>query len=124
MRNDGWRGLGTCSAYYEGTDGWVETGDSGRMEASPNLRSELKYFGMPGTSPDNHIREFLDCVKSRKNPASNANVAANAHIASHCAKIAWDLNRKVVFDPVKEEFLNDDEANKLRSRAMRAPWRC
>ena len=123
MRNDGWRGLGSCSAYYEGTEGWVETGDSGRMEASPNLRSELKFFRMAGTSPDNHIREFLDCIKSRKKPASNADVAANAHIASHCAKIAWDLNRKVVFDPVKEEFVNDDEANKLRSRAMRAPWR-
>ncbi|MGL4593883.1 MAG: Gfo/Idh/MocA family protein [Thermoguttaceae bacterium] len=129
MRNDQWLGLGTCSARYVGEEGWVETGDSGRMEVSSDaLRKELKYFGMPGTAPDNHIREFLNCVKSRKNPASNANVAAMAHIASHCAKIAWDTNSRLKFDPVKEEFLGTgpevDVANRLRSRAMRSPWRC
>ncbi|MDR0705771.1 MAG: Gfo/Idh/MocA family oxidoreductase [Planctomycetaceae bacterium] len=138
-RNDGWLGLGTCSARYVGEEGWVETGDSGRMEVSSDaLRQELKYFGMPGTSPDNHIREFLDCVKSRKKPASNADVAANAHIASHCAKIVWDLNPAQLsnsaksftlkFDPVKEEFIGNtsevETANRLRSRAMRSPWRC
>ncbi|MDR2438457.1 MAG: Gfo/Idh/MocA family oxidoreductase [Planctomycetaceae bacterium] len=138
-RNDGWLGLGTCSARYVGEEGWVETGDSGRMEVSSDtLRKELKYFGMYGTSPDNHIREFLDCVKSRKKPASNADVAANAHIASHCAKIAWDLNPAQLsdsaksftlkFDPVKEEFIGNgsevETANRLRSRAMRSPWRC
>ncbi|MDR1925325.1 MAG: Gfo/Idh/MocA family oxidoreductase [Planctomycetaceae bacterium] len=138
-RNSGWIGLGTCSARYVGEEGWVETGDSGRMEVSSDaLRKELKYFGMPGTSPDNHIREFIDCVKSRKKPASNAEVAANAHIASHCAKITWDLNPaklsdseksfSLKFDPIKEEFIGDTQevktANRLRSRAMRSPWRC
>ncbi|MDR1290703.1 MAG: Gfo/Idh/MocA family oxidoreductase [Planctomycetaceae bacterium] len=138
-RNDGWLGLGTCSARYVGEEGWVETGDSGRMAvSSDSLRKELKYFGMPGTSPDNHIREFLDCVKSRKKPASNAEVAANAHIASHCAKIVWDLNPSQLtgsaksfslkFNPLKEEFIGDGEevktANRLRTRAMRDPWRC
>jgi predicted dehydrogenase len=139
MRDNGWLGLGTCSARYVGEEGWVETGDSGRMEvSSDSLRKELKYFGTPGTDPDNHIREFLDCVKSRKNPASNAKVAAMAHIASHCAKIAWDLSpvkksaneSSIVlkFDPVKEEFIGTgsevEAANRLRSRAMRSPWRC
>ena len=129
MRNDGWLGLGTCSARYVGEEGWVETGDSGRMEVSSDaLRKELKYFGMQGTDPRNHVREFLDCVKSRRKPASNADVAANAHIASHCAKIAWDTNKRLTFDPVKEEFLGTgpevEVANRLRSRAMRSPWRC
>ena len=139
MRNDGWLGLGTCSARYVGEEGWVETGDSGRMEVSSDaLRKELKYFGTPGTDPQNHIREFLDSVKSRKNPASNANVAAEAHIASHCAKIVWDLSPgqkgasekalHLKFDPVKEEFIGEgadvEVANRLRSRAMRSPWRC
>ncbi len=124
MRDTGWLGLGTCSCRYEGTDGWVETGDSGRMEVSSDaLRSEIKVFHEAGTSPDNHIREFLECVKTRRNPASNAKVAANAHIASHCAYIAWQLNREVTFDPVKEEFVNDAQANRMRARAMREPWR-
>ena len=138
MRNDEWLGLGTCAVRYVGEEGWVETADSGRMEVSSDtLRRELKFFGTPGTSPDNHIREFLDCVKSRKKPSSNADVAAMAHIASHCAKIVWDLSpatksaseESIVlkFDPVKEEFLGTgsevDTANRLRSRAMRSPWR-
>jgi hypothetical protein len=80
----------------------------------------------------------LDCVKSRKKAAANADVAAHAHIASHCAKIAWDLSpvqksgseKELVlkFDPVKEEFIGTgsevEAANRLRSRAMRSPWRC
>ena len=122
MRKDGWLGLGTCSARYVGEEGWVETGDTGRMEVSPNLRKELKYFGTPGTDPVAHIREFFDCVKSRKNPASNADVACMAHIANHCAYISWQLGKEVNYDP-KTNLFDDEVANRLRSRAMRVPWR-
>ncbi|MDO4569130.1 MAG: Gfo/Idh/MocA family oxidoreductase [Planctomycetia bacterium] len=123
MRSSGWLGLGTCSARYVGEEGWVETGDSGRMAVSSDaLRSELKYFGMPGTSPDTHIAEFCECVKTRRNPAANANAAAQSHIASHCAYIAWQLGRTVKFDPVKEVFIDDDDANRMRSRALREPY--
>jgi hypothetical protein len=45
-----------------------------------------------------------------------------SHIACHAAAIACLLGRKVTFDPVKEEFVGDDEANRMRSRAMREPW--
>ena len=139
MRNDEWLGLGTCAIRYVGEEGWIETADSGRMEVSSDaLRRELKFFGTPGTDPGNHVREFLDCVKSRREPSSHADVAAMAHIACHCAKIVWDLspirkstseeNTVLKFDPVKEEFLGTgsevDAANRLRSRAMRSPWRC
>ncbi|MDO5552307.1 MAG: Gfo/Idh/MocA family oxidoreductase [Planctomycetia bacterium] len=123
MRESGWLGLGTCSARYVGEEGWVETGDSGRMAVSSDaLRGELKYFGMPGTSPVTHIAEFVDCVKTRRNPAANANVAAQSHIASHCAYIAWQLGRPVEFDPVAEEFKNDADANRMRKRPLRAPY--
>ncbi len=122
MRSDGWLGLGTCSARYVGEEGWVETGDSGRMAVSNDkLRSELQYFGMPGTDPTTHIAEFIECVKTRRDPAANAKVAAQSHIASHCAYIAWQLQRTIEFDPVKEEF-NDPDANRMRTRAMRAPY--
>lgn len=123
MRESGWLGLGTCSARYVGEEGWVETGDSGRMAVSNDaLRGELKYFGMPGTDPDTHIAEFVECVKSRRNPAANANVAARSHIASHCAYIAWQLQRELEYDPVNNEFIGDDEANRMRTRALRAPY--
>ena len=89
--------------------------------SNDKLRSELKYFGMPGTDPTTHIAEFVECVKTRRNPAANAAVAAQSHIASHCAYIAWQLQRTIEFDPVKEEF-NDADANRMRTRAMRAPY--
>jgi len=122
MRDTGWLGLGTCSVRYEGEAGWVETGDSGKLEFSPNLRTEQRIFTERGTSPRFHIRNFFDCVKSRKQPAANASVACQSHIASHAAYIAWQLGRKLRFDPAKDEFVGDDEANRMRSRAMRQPW--
>jgi len=122
MRDTGWMGLGTCSVRFEGDEGWVETGDSGRVALSPNLRSEHRVFNLRGTDPGQHIRQFLDCVKSRALPAANADVACQSHIACHAAYIAWQLGRKLRFDPEKEEFIGDDEANRMRTRAMREPW--
>jgi len=124
MREKGWLGLGTCSARYEGDEGWIETGDSGKYELQPeSLRTKGKVFTMAGTSPDNHIREFLKCVRTRALPSANASVACQSHIACHAAYIAWQLGRKLKFDPAKDEFVGDEEANRMRCRAMREPWR-
>lgn len=120
MRTDGWLGLGSCSVRFEGTEGWVETGDSGRiMTSSEKLPTTYKRLG--GDTPL-HIRNFLDCVKSRQTTRAHATAAAQSHIASHAAYIAWQLGRTLEFDPVKNEFLNDEEANRMRSRARRQPW--
>ncbi|MDO8542401.1 MAG: Gfo/Idh/MocA family oxidoreductase [Opitutaceae bacterium] len=114
---------GTCPIRFEGDEGWVETGGYGAIELHPaSLRNEWQSFTMRGTDPSLHTREFLDCVKSRRLPAANHNVMRHSHIACHAASIAWQLGRKVDFDPVKEEFVGDDEANRMRSRALRQPW--
>ena len=76
-----------------------------------------------GTAPKDHVREFLNCVKSRKIPRAYASVAAQSHVACHAAYIAWQLGRKLTFDPALEVFADDAEANRMRSRAMREPWR-
>ncbi len=123
MRSHGWMGMGTCSARYEGDKGWIETGDSGKFLIHPeSLRTERTVFHRVGTDSSTHIRNFLDCVKTRKPANGNADVAARSHIVSHAAYIAWQLGRKLTFDPVKEEF-GDDDANRMRSRALREPWR-
>jgi len=124
MRSQGWMGMGTCSARYEGDEGWIETGDSGKFEIYPeSLRTERTVFRMAGTDPTTHIRNLLDCVKTRKPANANSDFAARSHVVSHAAYIAWQLGRTLKFDPVKEEFIGDDEANRMRSRAMRDPWR-
>ena len=124
MRSHDWMGLGTCSARYEGDEGWIETGDSGKFAIHPeSLRTQQTVFRRAGTDPTTHIRNFLDCVKTRKPANANSDFAARSHIVSHAAYIAWQLGRTLKFDPVKEEFIGDDEANRMRSRAMRDPWR-
>jgi predicted dehydrogenase len=124
MRNTDWIGLGSCPVRFEGSEGWVETADSGKMVVYPNsLRTAQMVFNEYGISPIRHVHEFFECVRTRATPAANADIARTSHIACHCGYIAWKLGRKVKFDPAKEEFPGDDEANRLRSRAMRAPWR-
>jgi predicted dehydrogenase len=124
MRDTGWpKELGTCCVRFEGDEGWVEAGDYAKINLSPNLAALHKTFNERGTNPAWHVRDFVDCVKSRKTARSNATAAGQSHIACHAAYISWQLGRKLRFDPVKEEFIGDDEANRMRSRAIREPWR-
>ncbi len=67
-------------------------------------------------------RNFLDCVKSRKSPYFPVEIGHRVSTVCHLANISLRLGRKLQWDPDKEEFLNDDQANQMRSRSMRAPW--
>jgi hypothetical protein len=124
FRETGWIPLGSCPVRFEGEDGWVEAGDSGKLVlSSPSLlagRTVEEIGGYPATF---HVRDFLDCVKTRGKPKGNAEAACNAHIACHAANIALYLGRPVKYDTVKNEFPGDVEANRLRSEALREPWR-
>lgn len=123
MRSTGWMGLGTCSVRYEGTDGWVETGDSADIKtSSPDLMPDRGRKKQAGTDSDGHMRNFLDCVKSRVQPVANGEVAGNSHIACHAAYISWQLGRKLAYNPARGEFVGDEDANRMRSRAIRQPW--
>ena len=124
FNNEGnWLGLGTCPVRFEGDTGWVEVGDNGKIATSdPALLAAGKPGEMAGTDPRKHVREFLDCVKSRAKPACNSTVARYGHVACHAAAIAWKLGRKVRFNPATESFIDDPEADRMRSRVRRAPW--
>lgn len=123
MRDSGWLGLGSCSVRFEGDDGWVETGDSSKMEGSENIREFLHPPSDYKAAMPNHVRDFIECVKTRSQPRASAAVAASSHIVCHAAYIAFQLGRKLIWDPAKAEFVGDEEANRMRSRAMREPWR-
>ena len=114
--------LGTCPVRFIGDEGSVETGDSGEIVAQPeSLQNELpagtkRVYGLDVTA---HSRNFFDCIRTRGMTAANQDVMRRSHIASHAAAIAWILKRKLKFDPVKEEFVDDPEANLMRSRGAR-----
>ena len=118
-----WRAAGSCPVRFEGDEGWVEAGDFGDIVGSEEALLEGRPTGkMSGTDPIKHVRNFLDCVKTRQKPAANVDVTRHGHIACHAAAIGWQLGRTVRFDPKNEVFINDDEANRMRSRARRGPW--
>jgi len=118
-----WVVPGTCPVRFEGDEGWVEAADTGKIAvSSPNLLASGLPAETAGTDPTQHVRDFLDCVKSRAKPAANADVTRRGHIVSHAASIGWRLGRTVKFDPDTETFVNDPEANRMCSRARRAPW--
>jgi predicted dehydrogenase len=124
VRNTGWLpNIGSCPARYEGEKGWVETGDSGDVyTSSPELLAgrRAKIAGYPANF---HVRNFLDCVKSRGKTRADAETACWSHVTCHAGNIALFLDRKVTFDVKRREFVGDEEANRLRSEALREPWR-
>ncbi len=114
--------LGTCPVRFVGDEGWVETGDEGEIvTSSPALQSELPEATkrVRGLDVGAHSRDFFDCIRSRGTTAANPDVMRRSHIACHAAALAWVLGRKLRIDPVKEEFIDDAEANLLRSRPAR-----
>jgi len=124
FRETGWIPLGSCPVRFEGETGWVEAGDSGKIVlSSPELLAGREVAEIGGYPATFHVRDFLDCVKTRSQPKGNADAACNAHIACHAANIALHLGRQVNYDNQTHSFVNDEPANRLRSEALREPWR-
>lgn len=117
---------GGVALRFEGDDGWVgNNGWRGRLEASsPEI---LKSVIGPGelhlfTCPSGEHRNFLDCVKTRRDPYFPAEIGHRCCSVMHIGNIAMDLGRKLHWDPEAERFSNDPAANRMLSRAMREPW--
>ena len=122
-----WRG--PCGERFEGDEGWAAAADGYSLPdvSDPSMLGEYKkvlsnYVARTGRSLD-HMRNLLDCVKSRRQTVANPTVMHRSMSTVHGANICMWLKRSLKYDPVKEEFIGDEEANRLRSRAMRAPWR-
>ncbi len=126
LEREGWRG--TCGVKYEGTDGWVSVADGyEKPDVSPaallgDFRKIVANYRARTQRPMNHGRDFFNCIKSRRLTVTNPEVMHYSMSTVHAANICMWLKRDVRYDPVKEEFVNDAEANRLRSRAMREPW--
>ena len=71
---------------------------------------------------ESHSGNFLECVRTRRKPICDADIAHRSASALLLGGIVKQLNRPLKWDPVKEEFPGDDEANRMLSIAKRAPW--
>jgi len=106
-----------------GEDGWVWV-TRGNIDASPE--SLLKEVIGPGEihlyESDDHLGNFLDCVKSRQPTITPCEVAHRSASVGHLGQIAIITGRKIKWDPEKEVIIGDEQASRMLSRPMRSPW--
>ncbi len=125
---------------YEGTEGWIFV-TRGAYTATPSdpVASEQNVKALSASDPkiltsvigsneihlyesSEHHSNWLDCIKSRKQPISPVEEGHRACTICLITHIAMKLGRKLNWDPVKEMFLNDEEANRWLSRPQRKPY--
>jgi len=104
---------GTKNITYKGTEG--ELPGNGHEVTGP-----VDIEGYSGTG--GIIGDFLDCVRTRKKPFRDIEIAHRATTVCHLGNIAYWLKRPLKWDPVKEEIVGDPEANRWVDRPKRDPW--
>jgi predicted dehydrogenase len=110
-------------AKWIGEDGWVWV-RRGAIDAHPKSLLKEK-FGPNDVRlyySTNHHRNFIDCVKSRKETITPCEIAHRSQSPGHLGQIAMLLGRKIRFNPKTEEILNDLTATQMLSTPMRSPW--
>jgi predicted dehydrogenase len=110
---------------FIGTDGWIQLVD-GTNTVTAEPASILKMRGISakgwGDAGD-HVRNFLDCVKSRNQMTTcHPESAHRATSIGHLGNIAIRLGRKIKFDPKTERIIGDPEADRMLNRPLRPPW--
>lgn len=111
----------------EGDDGWIFIHVHGQaLEASdPKLLEDrdTKDFEIQlGRSPG-HQRDLIEAIKTGRDPVATAEIGHRTASVCHLNNIAMRLGRKLKWDPKKEQFEDDSEANALVTPVMRAPWK-
>jgi len=108
---------------WEGEDGWVWV-DRGGIDAKPKklLQSKIGANETRLYDSRDHTQNWIDCIKSRSLTIAPIEVAHRSITIAHLGNIAMRLGRKIKWNPESEAFLDDDEANRMLIRTMRAPW--
>jgi predicted dehydrogenase len=119
--------LGGDGVTFVGTQGKIAMFyGSLQATAPPSLRYETigpNEIHLHECPPGGHeVGDFLTAVRTRQKPGADVEVGHRTVTVCHLANIARWLQRPLKWDPVREEFLGDDEANRMRSRGMREPW--
>jgi len=109
---------------FEGSEGWVHVDRSG-INAHPKelLATEFGPNDIHLYESSNHVRNMLDCVKSRARTICPIDEAVQADTICQISDIAIRLEQKLRWDPEKERFINNEIANRRLTRSMRSPWR-
>ncbi len=110
--------------------GAIFVGEKGKIEINRNrVASNPKELVRDAPKPENrseldsiaerHLENWLDCMRTRQKPAAHAEVGHRTQVICHLVNICRELGRRLKWDPIREEFPGDAEANALRSRPRR-----
>ena len=109
---------------WHGTEGNIILNDAGfEIVTEPkkaNIPSQKKKGS--GDPRPAHVRNFLDCCKSRQQPVLNLEVGHRVSTLAHLGNIAYRTGHKIVWDDVAEKVVGDREADKLVGVNYRKPW--
>jgi predicted dehydrogenase len=128
LHQDEWksryRRIESHGTAFEGSDGWVHIDRSG-INLQPENLIDVNPEGFKAglvRSPG-HVRNFLDCIKSREDTVCPVEAAVSVDTLCHLADAAMRLERRLKFDFKASRFVNDEPANqRLKARAMSKPW--
>jgi len=114
---------------FEGTEGWVYV-DRGKLEMEPASLATTQIGPdeihlAPQSTAGTHMGIWLDAIRKRNPKLVNVPVEVGHRSATvcHLANIAMELKRPLRWDPAAEQFLGDEEANRMLTRTPREPWR-
>ncbi len=109
---------------FIGDEGWIQIDDETNViTAEPASLLKLRGISSRGWGhPGDHIRNFIDCIRNRRETICAPEKSHRATTVCHAANIALRLGRPLNWDPKAEQFINDPEANRMIGRAMRPPW--
>lgn len=111
------------SARFEGTEGWIDIGYNETTCYPENLLSVILKPGDTRLYRSlDHYSNFLGCIKTRKETVVPAEVGHRSFSLCQIANISMRLGRKLAWDPDREVFNDDAEANRMLKRSMRPPW--
>lgn len=121
------RSSGTFADRYirfVGSEGWVQVDDhTNAVTTFPeSIRRDASITAQGYAQTGDHVRNWLDCIKSRSRPICHPESAHRANTICHAVNIGLRLGRSLKWDPQAEHFLDDDQANAKLHRAMRPPW--
>jgi predicted dehydrogenase len=108
---------------FEGATGKVEV-NRGYLKTWPdNLKDQaIGADKVRLYESRNHYTDWLDAIRKRSEPICDVAIGASSVTVCHLGNIAYKLQRPLKWDPKREVFLGDDEANRLVSRPYRSPW--
>ena len=96
-------------------------GAAGREQRSEGFRMQRKEMSAEDATAS-HVKNFIECVRSRKKPAADVEIGHRSTIVAHLGNIAYRTGHKIRWDAAKEEIVDDPEAAKLLARQRRKPW--